>query len=83
MDEREFLRTGGLLGMAGLLPVTKLFAGDPPAQRAGGGCVLIPSETTGPFPLDLTAACPRASTGSRWKWKPWAFARPTTRTRCR
>lgn len=54
MDKREFLRTGGLLGMAGLLPLPKLFAGDPPAQRAAGGCVLIPSETAGPFPLDLT-----------------------------
>lgn len=54
MNKREFLRTSGLLGMAGLLPVNKLFAAGGSAEAAGA-CVLIPSETAGPFPLDLTA----------------------------
>lgn len=51
MNKRDFLRTGGLLGMASLLPTGKLLA----AGDGGGGCVLVPSETAGPFPLDLTA----------------------------
>lgn len=51
MKKREFLKTGGLLGVASLLPSSTLLA----AGRPGGGCVLIPSETAGPFPLDLTA----------------------------
>ncbi|MFT3885340.1 MAG: hypothetical protein QM724_07885 [Flavobacteriales bacterium] len=55
MDKRGFLRTSGLLGMAGLLPVSKLSALAPTPPRAEGSCVLIPTETAGPFPLDLTA----------------------------
>ncbi len=52
MDKRDFLKTGGLLGLAWMLPTGRLFAS---ANNAAGGCVLIPSETPGPFPLDLTA----------------------------
>lgn len=54
MDKREFLRTAGLLGAASLLPSTRLFAAGTPGKKAGG-CVLIPTEMAGPFPLDLTA----------------------------
>ncbi|MCB0792216.1 MAG: T9SS type A sorting domain-containing protein [Flavobacteriales bacterium] len=50
MNKREFLKTGGLLGVASLLPTGRLFA-----SGAAGSCVLIPTETAGPFPLDLTA----------------------------
>ncbi|MBP8824079.1 MAG: hypothetical protein KBH07_10570 [Flavobacteriales bacterium] len=52
MDKRDFLKTGGLLGLAWLLPTGKLFSA---GANTAGGCVLIPSETPGPFPLDLTA----------------------------
>lgn len=49
MTKREFLQKSGLLGLASLLPFhSPLLAATPPS------CVLIPSETTGPFPLDLT-----------------------------
>lgn len=52
MNKREFLKTGGLLGVASILPSGRLMAG---ADGTDGACVLIPSETAGPFPLDLTA----------------------------
>lgn len=52
MNKREFLKTGGLLGVASILPSGGLMAGE---AGADGACVLIPSETAGPFPLDLTA----------------------------
>lgn len=52
MNKREFLKTGGLLGVASILPSGGLMAGE---DGADGACVLIPSETAGPFPLDLTA----------------------------
>lgn len=51
MDKREFLKTGGLFSLAWFLPTGKLVAA---ADPKGGGCVLIPSETPGPFPLDLS-----------------------------
>lgn len=54
MNKRDFLKTGGLLGLASVLPTGKLLAnGTDEGDR--GGCVLIPTETAGPFPLDLTA----------------------------
>ena len=55
MDKREFLRTSGLLGLAGVLPVGSAFAGGASEADEAGACVLIPTETAGPFPLDLTA----------------------------
>ena len=48
MNKRNFLKTTGLLGAASFLPFKKSVAG------AGNSCALIPSETAGPFPLDLT-----------------------------
>lgn len=53
MDKREFLKLSGMLGVASLLPVNKMFSRAPFAD-SNGGCVIIPSETAGPFPLDLT-----------------------------
>ncbi len=56
MKRKDFLRGIGLAGVVGVLPnlpvqaksnTAKKFTGDP-------ACVLIPSETAGPFPLDLT-----------------------------
>lgn len=59
MDRRNLLKGLGLLGAASLLPLPKTRAaiGKLKAQSLGldGNCVLIPTETAGPFPLDLTA----------------------------
>ncbi|MFN0274165.1 MAG: hypothetical protein ACKVPJ_00345 [Chitinophagales bacterium] len=53
MNKREFLKSASLLGVASIIPSTqKVLAGN--AQKISGECVLIPSETAGPFPLDLT-----------------------------
>lgn len=52
MNKREFMRATGLLGAATFLPVQRIF-GSPVSPK--GACVLIPTETAGPFPLDLTA----------------------------
>jgi len=52
MNKREFLKTTGLLGLSTFLPVPKIFAAN--GGNAPQSCVLIPSETAGPFPLDLT-----------------------------
>lgn len=53
MNKRAFLKTTGLLGIASLTPFGKIFAKNSPLGI--GDCTLIPSETAGPFPLDLTA----------------------------
>lgn len=52
MNKRDFLKTTGLLGVASVIPFGKLFA---EGNKESEGCVLIPTETAGPFPLDLTA----------------------------
>ncbi len=51
MKRDDFLKSISLLGAGALLPVSKAHA-DTGAKPAS--CVLIPSETEGPFPLDLT-----------------------------
>lgn len=48
MNKREFLKATGMLGAAMLIPFQKTFS------RAADICTLIPTETAGPFPLDLT-----------------------------
>jgi protocatechuate 3,4-dioxygenase beta subunit len=59
MKRKDFLKGLGLAGASTLLPAVNLsatptnpkaFTGDPDDD-----CILIPSETAGPFPLDLTA----------------------------
>ena len=51
MKRGHFLKS---LGGLSLLPfVPKLHAQSPPG--GGSNCILVPSETAGPFPLDLTA----------------------------
>ncbi|MBL7826126.1 MAG: T9SS type A sorting domain-containing protein [Saprospiraceae bacterium] len=54
MNRKEFLRGAGLAGLGLTMPITKSLAKEsflmPPDV-----CVLIPSETAGPFPLDLSA----------------------------
>lgn len=54
-DRREFLKATGILGVGSLIPFGKTFAGNEDTGKAMGSCVLIPTETAGPFPLDLTA----------------------------
>ena len=51
MERKDFLKGVGLAGVGLTLPAGKILAG--PSGTAGN-CVLIPSETAGPFPLDLT-----------------------------
>ena len=56
MNRKEFLKGAGLLGLWLAMPGAKVSA---KAKSTGDvisedGCVLIPSETAGPFPLDLT-----------------------------
>lgn len=53
MNKRQFLKTTGLLGVSSLFPVGKLLAAN--VGTTPQACTLIPSETAGPFPLDLTA----------------------------
>jgi protocatechuate 3,4-dioxygenase beta subunit len=55
MNKREFLKRTGLLGAATLLPFERLLsASGNSTNRSSNVCTLIPSETAGPFPLDLT-----------------------------
>lgn len=54
MNKRTFLKTTGLLSSGLLLPATRLVAAEQAATTADT-CVLIPTETAGPFPLDLSA----------------------------
>ncbi len=53
MEKRTFLKSTGLLGLVAALAPARLLSGDTPPKVAAT-CVLIPSETVGPFPLDLT-----------------------------
>jgi protocatechuate 3,4-dioxygenase beta subunit len=63
MERRDFFRIagiGGLTGLSALLPSRARAAGSTSflqktAVSAAGGCVLIPSETRGPYPLDLSS----------------------------
>jgi protocatechuate 3,4-dioxygenase beta subunit len=54
MDRKEFIKGAGLIGIGLAMPLKKLSA-KPEGTIFHGGCVLIPTETAGPFPLDLTA----------------------------
>lgn len=52
MNKREFLKKAGLFGFVSFIPgTTKILSA---TRDSSGDCVLIPSETAGPFPLDLT-----------------------------
>ncbi|HRF79061.1 MAG TPA: hypothetical protein PL070_03145 [Flavobacteriales bacterium] len=52
MNKRDFLKTSGLLGLSTVIPVPRAHA---MGEAERGACALIPGETAGPFPLDLTA----------------------------
>jgi protocatechuate 3,4-dioxygenase beta subunit len=53
MKKRTFLKSGSLLGLASLIPVGSAWSKNP-LKRQTASCTLIPTETAGPFPLDLT-----------------------------
>lgn len=53
-DRRDFLKKTSLFGLATLLPGGSLLANTEDGQRPTT-CTLVPTETAGPFPLDLTA----------------------------
>jgi len=50
MNRKNFLKGLGLVGAGLTIPTSKLLAGG----TGSNSCVLIPTETAGPFPLDLT-----------------------------
>lgn len=69
MDRRDFFRTAGLGGIAALLPLRKAALADTVFGSVGesiqsslnksalgqAACILIPQETEGPYPLNLSA----------------------------
>jgi protocatechuate 3,4-dioxygenase beta subunit len=54
-NRRDFIKWTGLAGAAVLMPMQQIFAESEAVLSGTNGCVLIPVETAGPFPLDLTA----------------------------
>lgn len=56
MERKDFLKGMGILGLGSVLPVNKAQAAvNALGPQKGAACALIPTETAGPFPLDLTA----------------------------
>lgn len=55
MKRKDFLKGIGLAGLGLGLPKTSKASAEGPLNPPGDACTLIPSETAGPFPLDLTA----------------------------
>jgi protocatechuate 3,4-dioxygenase beta subunit len=53
MKRKDFLKGVGFAGVASILPFGHSFS-MPKGNEKGGNCVLIPSETAGPFPLDFS-----------------------------
>lgn len=53
-NRRDFLRISSLAGAASLIPFSKSTVKRMDFPVVGGGCTLIPSETAGPYPLDLS-----------------------------
>jgi len=53
MKRKDFLKTVGAGGVIAAIPF-ELSARNPDKDSRGSTCVLIPSETPGPFPLDLS-----------------------------
>jgi protocatechuate 3,4-dioxygenase beta subunit len=53
-NRRDFIKLTGLAGATSLIPIHTALTGGDFSENATNSCVLIPSETAGPFPLDLT-----------------------------
>jgi hypothetical protein len=54
MKRKDFLKGLGLAGLGIMFPKSKSSANIPEPAHSPDECVLIPTETAGPFPLDLT-----------------------------
>lgn len=54
MNRKDFLRSVGLAGIGLSMPASRVMADGVYSMRVNT-CTLIPAETAGPFPLDLTA----------------------------
>lgn len=55
MNRKDFLKGVGLAGVSvASIPITRALVPEAGEAKATGNCTLIPSETAGPFPLDLT-----------------------------
>ena len=57
MERKDFLKTAGLAGFATLLPFGKLRASGSDGvhgNKTKASCALVPSETAGPYPLNLS-----------------------------
>lgn len=54
MDRKKFLQLSGLTSLGLVVPNTQQNIAQT-QQATEGGCVIIPTETQGPFPLDLSA----------------------------
>lgn len=54
-NRRTFLKLSGMAGLGSLLPWSAARGEQSIGSKAPSSCTLIPSETAGPFPLDLTA----------------------------
>ena len=54
MNRKQFIKRLGLAGMAFTIPGAALPKSVTSKTGTGGACNLIPSETAGPFPLDLS-----------------------------
>ncbi|PZF74041.1 dioxygenase family protein [Taibaiella soli] len=54
MERKDFLKGVGLLGIGSFLPFSKSRAAGTTGNVPTGTCVLIPQETEGPYPFDLS-----------------------------
>ncbi len=50
---RDFIKSTGIISAASLIPFSNIFAKET-TDELSSSCTLIPSETAGPFPLDLS-----------------------------
>ena len=55
MERKDFLKTIGLTGVVAVLPGSSFAKANKPEGNPPASCTLIPTETAGPFPLDLSA----------------------------
>ena len=54
-NRRNFIKLAGLASTASLISTSKAAIAQDNGNEISAQCVLIPSETSGPFPLDLSA----------------------------
>lgn len=55
MERKDFLKGMGVLGLGAIIPASKAETVADTLSGNSSSCVLIPTETAGPFPLDLSA----------------------------